>query len=263
MDQEYVLNASKREHGKKSILTGLRKNGKIPAVLYGDDSKKNQTVSVVKKDLIKLMRRVHLTSHIFNLSLEEKNIPVLVKEFQYDPATDEIIHADFIKISPKKDIVIDVPIEFSGKAPGLAKGGILEFISRSVKVRAIPSRLPEKIVVDVSNLDVGGAIMARDLPIPEGVKLLSDPATVIVTVVVPKEEVVEEAAAVPAEGAAIEPEVMKKGKEAKEGEEAAAEGSEKKPAAGAKPAPGAKTSGAPGTAASKEKKEESKKPEKK
>jgi len=214
MTEEVVLHAELREIGKKSVVKGLRRAGKIPAVIYGG-GKKEIHISVSMSEFLHIHHKVHLLSHVLTVDVGGKKEKVLVKEVQFNPVKDVVSHIDFVRISPKREIEVEVPLEFVGTSPGEEKGGILDHVHRTIKVRTIPSKLPEKIEVDISSLDMGDVITAGDLKIPEGVKLVTEKETIIVTVLTPKEEPVEEVS----EEGEEEPEVIKKGKAEEEAEE--------------------------------------------
>jgi len=216
MKEEIVLKAEKREIGKKSSVKKLRREGKVPAIIYGGD-KEPVPVSVGLSDFLHLAHKYHLASHIISVQYNGVKENVLVKDIQFHPVKDTISHIDFIRITPKREIEVEVPLEFIGESPGEKKGGILDFVLRTLRIRTVPGKLPEKITLDISSLDMGGVILVKDLKLPEGVKPLIDEDAVVITVLSPKEEEVEEVA--PEEA---EPEVIKKGKEEeekKEGEE--------------------------------------------
>jgi large subunit ribosomal protein L25 len=140
---------------------------------------------------------------------------VMLKEIQKNPVDREILHIDFYEVSLSKEIDVMVGIKVVGKAPGVEKGGILQEASRELEIRCLPTRIPNHIEVDVSTLDIGDSIHAEDLPLAEGIRVLSDPRLTLITVVPPTEEkpAVEE----PAEGAEVEV-TAKKGKEKTETE---------------------------------------------
>jgi large subunit ribosomal protein L25 len=148
----------------------------------------------------------------------------MVKEYQVDPLTHTLLHADFYELAMDRAITVTVPIAVRGEPKGVKQqGGLLDFVTRELQVQCLPADIPEHIDVDVSELMLHQAVRLRDLPQSPKWKPLNDPDTMIVHVVLPKAE--EAAAAAPeAEAAAAapaEPEVIKKGKTEKEGEEAA------------------------------------------
>jgi large subunit ribosomal protein L25 len=232
---EATLEAVKRDGRGKNEANRLRAAGRIPAVLYGTrkDDKNAQSVPVAV-DPKAVMRILHSDSGantLINLKLDGSEARVMVKEYQLDPITNALLHADFYQLAMDKAIVVPVPIHIVGEAKGVKlQGGIVDFVTRDIEVECLPTDIPEHIDVDVSDLALHEAIRVRDLPQGPKWKAVTDGDTMIVHVVTIKvEEEPAPAEAVAATAAApAEPEVIKKGKTEKEGEEAAAPAKEKK-----------------------------------
>jgi large subunit ribosomal protein L25 len=143
-------------------------------------------------------------SRLVELKLGEKTQQALLRDLQYDPLTDDILHVDLVRVDPNTEIEAEVKVEFKGIAKGLAEGGVFEAILGEVLLRATPARLPKGILVDVSGVALNQAIMVKDLPLPEGVKVLRHKPEdhvchVVVQKVVSLEPATTEAAAAPAE----------------------------------------------------------------
>ncbi|MCM8811178.1 MAG: 50S ribosomal protein L25, partial [Candidatus Omnitrophica bacterium] len=140
----------------------------------------------------------HLTSHniIAEMKLkkngDEQTIQVVLKDIQTDPIKDEIIHLDFYKLSSERPVILEIPVVIKGKSIGEEKGGILEQELREIKLEGLPGNIPEKIEIDIKNLDFGHAILVKDIKVPDGVKILEDEKKVVVTVLRPKEGIAEE-----------------------------------------------------------------------
>ena len=226
--KEVILDAEGRNLGTKSELAAIRKNGKVPAVLYGKDIKA-ESIVVDSKAFLSLIE-ANGANAVINLNFKDGKKTAIVKSLQRDVLTQEPIHIDFKAISLKDKIEVLVPIHIEGVADGVKNfGGLMEFIVREVQVKALPTNIPQKISVDVSPLGIGQGITVGDLPKLEGIEYLQNSSTLIVhivTIKVEEEKPADAAAAVGAEAA--QPEVISKGKKDKEGEEGAA------PAAGAK-----------------------------
>ncbi|MCX5788516.1 MAG: 50S ribosomal protein L25 [Elusimicrobia bacterium] len=241
---ELTLNATVRENkGRKGELSQFRKDHMIPGVVYGG---KKETLAVVvdEKELTKL-RKEGGANAIIRLKTAAGEDTVILKELQRHVVTSQPIHADFQRISMTTKIEVKVPLHVLGEAPGVKTGGgILQYILREFKVRALPAEIPQAIDVDISNLQLNEKIEVKDLKVPTGVEVLELPEQIIVTVVQPtEEEVVAEPVVEGAVPEGTEPEVIAKGKKEEEGEEGA-EGA--KP--GAAPAKGAAASGKGGAA---------------
>lgn len=232
--EEISLEAELREEKGKGKTKGLRESGSLPSVVYSH-GKDALSIKFSKSALLKLMHQHRLESSIINLKIKDdkkaKGRPCLIKEIQYDPVHEDIIHIDFNEISLTEAIKVNVPIEAKGEAIGVKQeGGSLEHILWEIEVECLPTNIPKSIEVDVANLKMGEAIHVKDMVFPSGIKPLNDPAAIVLHVAAPmKEEVPVE----PVEGeAAQEPEVIKEKKEVP-AEGAAEEG---KPAKESKPA---------------------------
>jgi large subunit ribosomal protein L25 len=237
---EATLDAVKREGRGKNEANRLRAAGQIPAVVYGtrkDGAKKSDTpqgvaVAVDPKAVMRILRSDSGANTLINLKLDGSESRVMVKEYQLDPITHTLLHADFYQLAMDKAIVVTVPIRLSGEAKGVKlEGGIVDFVTRDIEVECLPTDIPEHLDVDVSDLALHQAIRVRDLAQSPKWKAITDGDTMIVHVVTIKAEAEPEpaeAAAAATAAAPAEPEVIKKGKTEKEGEEAAAPAKEKK-----------------------------------
>jgi large subunit ribosomal protein L25 len=219
---EAVLEATVRDSRGKNEARRTRAGGKVPAVLYGLSGGKAEAtaIAVEPKALTKILHSEAGANTLISLKLAgaKGDAPrVLVKDYQLDPITHKILHADFYRIAMDKALRVTVSITIKGEAPGVKQqGGILEFVHRQVEVECLPGDIPEHIEINVGELMLHQGVRVRDLPANPKVKLLTDVDTMLVHVILPK---AEEVAAPAAEGAAAaaptapaEPEVIKKGK---------------------------------------------------
>ena len=212
--------AEKREEQGKGAARSLRRNGMVPAVLYRGGG--SQSIKLVKKDLAKLINTMSGEQVMVDLQFNdgEKKL-ALLKDYQIDPIRGELLHTDFFEVSLTEEVRIPIHVTTTGEPIGVRRdGGILQHTLREVMIECLPDKIPGKTVVDISALEVGQSIHVSDLKFEEGIKVLTDPNDVIVTVV----EAVVEAAPVAAEAVAevaapAEPEVAKKGKKEEEGSE--------------------------------------------
>jgi large subunit ribosomal protein L25 len=223
-----MLEAVKRDGRGKNEANRLRASGRIPAVFYGPgkDGKGPEGVAVAV-DPKAVMRILHSDSGantLINLKLDGSETRVMVREYQLDPITHHLLHADFYQLAMDKAIVVTVPVSIRGESKGVKQqGGLLDFVTREIEVECLPTNIPENIVVDVSELMLHEAIRVRDLTVDPKWKAVSDGDTMLVHIVMPKAE--EEPAAAPADAAAAgaaapaEPEVIKKGKTEEKEEE--------------------------------------------
>lgn len=221
--------------GKEASHKVRQKDG-IPAVLYGGKGKP-ATVIVDRRTFDRITRAHRGESIIFHINVLDKETsvqdsPAIIKEIQYHPVGDQVVHIDFARISLKEKIEVKVPILAQGEPAGVKKGGgSLEHHLWELKVICLPTQIPKHIEIDVSNLEINQSIYVRDLVLPEGVTAHQDVDTIVVTVIPP----MKEEAATPAEGAEAvptEPEVTKEKKkeEAPGGEDKGAAKEKEKPA---------------------------------
>ncbi len=187
MDRK-ILEAKDRKKTKKSAARSLRRSGNIPAVIYGHNPP--NPIAVNEKEFLKKFRTVSENT-IINIKTDSKEYDVLVKEFQEDIITGQIMHIDFYEIEQGKTLRTHAPIRTVGTAPGVKQGGVFENPLYVMDIECLPKDLPEEIVVDVSNLNIGDAIHVEDISPPEGVKFLNYPEQVVAVVSVLKEEVEE------------------------------------------------------------------------
>ncbi|MCC7201421.1 MAG: 50S ribosomal protein L25 [Nitrospirae bacterium] len=218
------LNANVRKESGKGVARGLRRSGRIPAVLYSKG--KSTSISLDPAKVKKLIMLGHAESTLIDLKLEgtvEKTGKVaILRDYQKDPLTGELLHADFFEVSMDEKIRVTVPIELTGKTPaGVAEGGLLQLISREVEIECLPSLIPDNIQADASALGIGDSLHVRDISIPEGIRFVSDQEQVVLTIVAPvSQEKLQELLTTPAPGEGTkEPELIKK--PVKEGEKVA------------------------------------------
>lgn len=225
---EIVVAAEPRTETGKNENRRLRAKGLIPGTLYGA-SRKPMTVSVSPKEITTILRSASGENTLFDLDLGGQKRKVILKEFQVEPIKGRLLHADFYEVALDRTLEVKVHVELQGTPVGVkVQGGILDFVTRELEVECLPKDIPEKIVLDVSELELGKHLRVSDLTLSSAIKLLTAPEVVIAHVVTPRaEEEVAPVAEVAADAAAAaEPEVIKKGK-AGEGEEAAEEKPEK------------------------------------
>jgi len=194
--KQVQLNVSVRHRTGKEIAKKLRRQGFIPGIIYGPETDPIP-LTVKGNELKKILFRYRGEQVLFNLILEDNGSSLqkmaLVKELQYHPVTDEIIHVDFYEISMEREVEVEVPIEIVGKAKGVERGGHLQILLHTMTVACLPSSIPDRIEVNVSDLDIGDVIHVRDLVPPEGIRYLDGPDDPVVTILSPEEEASEEA----------------------------------------------------------------------
>jgi len=219
--ETFTVEGKIREERGKNAARRTRKTGMVPAVLYGG-KKDSMALSVNAKQVAKILRSETGHNTIFNVRVaEDSEEKAMMKDWQVDPFTGSLLHVDMLRIAMDVRMRVRVPVHTFGEAQGVKlQGGIFEMVTREVEIECLPSDIPEEFKVDISGLMIGHQLRAGDVPLnPEKMKLVTDPLRVIAHVVtLKKEEEPTAEAAVAAETAPAEPEVIKKGKKEEEGE---------------------------------------------
>jgi large subunit ribosomal protein L25 len=220
---ETTLQAVKRGDKGKNEARRLRAAGRLPAIVYGRTPAAKQVnalaVTVEPKELSRILHSESGANTLITLKIDgEPDAQVLVKEYQLDPISHHLLHADFYRVAMDKAITVTVPIVLRGEARGVKQqDGILDFVTRQIAIECLPGNIPESIEVDVSELMINQGIRVRDLTTDGKWTAVSEGDTMLAHVVPPK--AAEEAPAAEAAPAApAEPEVIKKGKTEKEEE---------------------------------------------
>ena len=215
-----ILEATTRETSGKNEARRTRRQGCVPAVLYGATTQgagaDATPVAVDPKALLKILHSESGANTLISLKLAGAgDARVLVKEYQLDPVTHQVLHADFYRVAMDRLIQVTIPVIVSGEPKGVKQqGGILEFIRRAIEIECLPGDIPEHVEIDVSELMLHQGVRVRDIATDPKWTAISEPELMLVHVIMPKAEEV----AAPAEAAAVapaapaEPEVIKKGK---------------------------------------------------
>jgi large subunit ribosomal protein L25 len=212
-----TIKADVRETRGKNAARRLRSSGRLPAVLYGPGA---DTVSLglEKKDIFNILKSESGENTLFKVVFDSENWDVMIKDYQQDVVSDEVLHVDLIQVMLDKAIRVNVSIELVGEPIGVkSEGGFVDFATREVEIECLPSAIPENVTVDISELHLHQALKVMDLAEIEGVIITTDPNTALVHIQSPsveEEEVEEEEleeGEIMAEGE--EPEVIKKDKD--------------------------------------------------
>jgi len=230
-----TLDAKKRDGRGKNEARRLRGSGRIPAVVYGarkdGQAPEGVPVAVDPKEVLRILHSESGANTLINLKLDGSGESrVMVRDYQLDPVTHQLLHADFYQLAMDKAIIVSVPIVIKGEPAGVKQqGGLLDFVTREIQVQCLPTDIPEHIDIDVSELMLHQSVRVKDLATDPKWKAMTDGETMLVHVVVPKAEEAAATATAEAEGVAApvaaagttaEPEVIKKGKTEKEEEPA-------------------------------------------
>lgn len=192
-----LLRAESRPRGTKGSVNALRREGLLPAVVYGKDVG-NLLVQLLEKDLAALLARHSMGSTLISLEVTDgesrQNSPymVMIRDVQRDPIKQKFLHADFYQVSLTEEIQTEIPVILIGEAPGVKEGGILQHQLREVIVICLPTKLPDRLEADISSLGIGDQVTVADLQVPEGVKVVTDMDITIANVIAPVIEVEEE-----------------------------------------------------------------------
>ena len=189
----FDLKVTQRNTFGKGPARTLRREGMVPAVLYGPQ-RKSLPLSVSPLELKKIYKTSGSDQVILNLMIENggtKNVTAMVRELQTSPVSREYLHVDFFEISLDKEIVVSVAVEVTGKSKGVERGGLLQVVRHELEISCLPRDLPDNIELDVTDLDIGDALHVGDIVLGEGIKLLADPSLTVLTIGAPA---VEEAA---------------------------------------------------------------------
>jgi large subunit ribosomal protein L25 len=217
-----TLEAQPRDAGTKNHARRVRRDGKIPAVVYGA-GKDSLPITVDPRQVLRILHSATGHNTIFDLALHGgENSKAMIVDWQYEPIKGRLLHIDLKRIALDKVLKVSVPIVLKGEAAGVKQeGGILEQILREVEIECLPADIPASIDADVSDLTFGKVLRVSDLPHSEKLKFLTDANQPVAHVTSVKEEVAAtpEAAAEAAAAGPAEPEVIKKGKQEAEGEE--------------------------------------------
>jgi len=226
-----LLEAQPRTPGNKNDARRVRRDGKIPAVVYGA-GKDAVSVTVDPRHVMRILNSETGHNTIFDLALDHDKAKAMIVDWQFEPVKGKLLHVDLKRIAMDQKLTVKVPIELKGEPVGVKQqGGILEQMLREVEIECLPADIPSFIEVDVTELVFGKVLRVVDLPHSGKLEFLTDENQPVAHVTAVKEEVAAtpEAAAADAAAAPAEPEVIKKGKqETEEGAEAAPEKPEKK-----------------------------------
>jgi large subunit ribosomal protein L25 len=216
--KEYLeIEVEERTQLGRSGARQARRQGLVPGVVYGG---KRQTVPVLidSKRIQGLLSSESGMNTIFMLNLKGKGAKrhVMIRDFQRDPVTNDLVHADFIRILMDEKVEVAVPVHIAGIAEGVKnQGGLLDFVMRDIRISCLPSQIPEHFVADVTALEIGDSVKVEDLARDAGLQILTpgDQTVVVISPPVKEQDEVEEAAE---DAEAAEPEVIQKGKVAEE-----------------------------------------------
>ena len=206
MSEHFQLAATLRERAGKGNARATRREGRIPAVIYGDN-KPAVMVSLENLPLVKALYSGNFFTHLCDVTVDGQKHTVLARDVQMHPVKDQPVHIDFLRVGEKTLVTVDVPVQFNGqdKCPGVRKGGVLNVVLHSVELRVRADKIPEALSVDLSACEIGDAVKISDLKLPAGASSLLDADSTVATIAAPtvtKEDQAADAAQAAAQAAA-------------------------------------------------------------
>ena len=187
MADSYKLSAEVRERAGKGVARALRREGKIPAVLYGD-KQEPITLSVLSGEVTKLYNTGRAMSTLIDLDIDGTNHRAITRDLQFDPVRDTVLHADFLRLGKGSTISVEVQVHFSNEetCPGIRRGGVLNVVRYTVDLICPADSIPEAIEVDLAEADIGDSIHISAINLPNGVvPAISDRDFTIATIAAP------------------------------------------------------------------------------
>ena len=187
MSEIFEIAAEKRERAGKGIARALRREGQVPAVIYGD-SKDPEGIAVSRKELTKLFNTGRLTSTLLDIDLDGKKHRVIARDVQLHPVRDDILHADFLRLGKGSKIAVEVSVTFLNEdtCPGLKQGGVLNVVRYTVELNCPADNIPETIELDLAEAQMNDSLHISEVALPEGVEpVISDRDFTIATIAAP------------------------------------------------------------------------------
>ncbi|HEY1096411.1 MAG TPA: 50S ribosomal protein L25/general stress protein Ctc, partial [Alphaproteobacteria bacterium] len=186
MTEHFQLAATARERAGKGNARATRKEGRIPAVIYGD----NKPPVMVSLDTIPLVKALHtgnFFTHLCDVIVDGQKHTVLARDVQMHPVKDHPEHIDFLRVGEKTFVTVEVPVHFQNqdKCPGVRKGGVLNIVLHDLSVRVRADKIPESIDFDLGAMDIGDAVKVSDLKLPAGATALADADNTVATLAAP------------------------------------------------------------------------------
>ena len=199
MSEQVSLAASERQSEGKSANRNLRRSGYIPGVLYGGKEEPKK-ISIMEKDIVKATEIAGFTTQILQITMEGKDVDVVVKEIQRHPATSRVLHADFMRVDPDSKITLVVPIRTLNDESCIGvkvSGGQVNHLINDIEISCLASNLPEYLEIDVQEMDIGDTVSLSEIKLPEGVEITilqqdEDRDQAVVSVTETREMIIEE-----------------------------------------------------------------------
>lgn len=189
MAEGFALKADVRERTGKGAARALRRDGLIPAVIYGNNQPA-VAIAVPFKEMTLALYAGGFKTHVWSIDVGGQTVQALARDYQRDPVKDRLLHVDFLRVSARSRVTVDVPVHFTDEdqSPGLKAGGVLTIVAHTVSVECAATAIPEHIEVSLAGRDIGTTIHISDLSLPSGVNSTADGALTIATIAAPRVE---------------------------------------------------------------------------
>jgi len=190
MEKEFTFSAERRNLTGKGVARKLRREGKIPGIIYGPGISPIP-IALLAKGALSYLKGNWSEAKVWDMKVNEEPMKVIIKDVQTDPITDEVLHVDFYAVTAGKALTLAVPLRFEGEPIGVKEGGVVEYLMDELEIECLPKDIPEEIVVDVRGLRIGDTLFVKDLPVSKNIKIKENPDLPVVTVLGLEEEKAE------------------------------------------------------------------------
>ena len=187
MSDMLMLSAEARDRAGKGASRALRREGRVPAVIYGNNEEP-QAVHVEEKLLVKQLGTGHFFNSVIMVEVGGKSVRTLAKDVAFHPVTDRPLHADFLRVSEHAKVHVNVPVHFKNEeaSPGLKRGGVLNIVRHDLDLICDAAEIPDEILIDLTGLDVGASIHVSNITLPKGVQSgVTEHDATVATIVAP------------------------------------------------------------------------------
>lgn len=176
--EQVLINAEEREISTKAIIKTARKNGLLPACIYGKSIKENINIFVKENEVAKILEK-YGESHPISIKVKNKKIDVIIKDFQYSILNSKLAHVDFYAVSTSEKIKTHVPVNLVGTSKGEKAGGLVEKFHLSIEVEGKLADIPESIEINIENMEIGTRFHASEVKLPSDIHLITNPQEVL------------------------------------------------------------------------------------
>lgn len=193
MAEGFELKADVRERTGKGAARALRRTEMIPAVIYGNNEAP-EAIAIPRKEVTLALYAGGFRTHVWTIDVGGRKVQALARDYQRDPVKEKLLHVDFLRITARSRVTVDVPVAFVDEddAPGLREGGVLNIITHAVSVQAGATSIPKSVTISLAGLEMGATITSETVTLPDGVTFVMSEAFPIATIATPVEEVVDE-----------------------------------------------------------------------